>query len=266
MPTSTVILHGWSDCSDSFVEMRKFLSKAGVTPISEIYYADYESREDHITFDDVIDGLNDEFHRRGFITRDGRKKRDLNVVVHSTGGLVIRHWIHQHYQRNSDRLDDCPVKRLVMLAPANFGSPLAHRGKSFLGSLFKGRWKIGDLLEVGRHMLDGLELASPYQWELAHRDLLIGADRRPYHQNSGTPPHHAHDHGVPRPTPRGNAVARMELMRNPGRGAPASTVPHCAGAPCGLRDGADMHRYSDFGSYTHPWTTANSSVFPRNTS
>ncbi len=132
MPTSTVILHGWSDCSDSFVEMRKFLSKAGVTPISEIYYADYESREDHITFDNVIDGLNDEFHRR------------------------------------------------------------------------------------------------------------------PYHQNSGTPPHHAHDHGVPRPTPRGNAVARMELMRNPGRGAPASTVPHCAGAPCGLRDGADMHRYSDF--------------------
>lgn len=62
-----------------------------------------------------------------------------------------------------------------MLAPANFGSPLAHRGKSFLGSLFKGRWKIGDLLEVGRHMLDGLELASPYQWDLAHRDLLVDA-------------------------------------------------------------------------------------------
>jgi hypothetical protein len=86
---------------------------------------------------------------------------------------VIRHWIHQHYRRNGDRIQDCPVKRVVMLAPANFGSPLAHRGKSFLGSLFKGRWKIGDLLEVGRNLLDGLELASPYQWELAHRDLLI---------------------------------------------------------------------------------------------
>jgi hypothetical protein len=173
VPQSTVILHGWSDCSDSFVDMKKFLSKAGVAHVSEIFYADYESREDHITFDDVIDGLNDEFYRRGFISRDGRKKHDLNVIVHSTGGLVIRHWIHQHYRRNVDRIADCPIKRLVMLAPANFGSPLAHRGKSFLGSLFKGRWKIGDLLEVGRNLLDGLELASPYQWELAHRDLLI---------------------------------------------------------------------------------------------
>lgn len=173
MAASTVLLHGWSDCSESFVDMKRFLARSGVAPVSEIYYADYESREDHVTFDDVIDGLNDEFHRRGFIHRDGRRKQELNVVVHSTGGLVIRHWIHQHYRRHGNRIDECPVKRVVMLAPANFGSPLAHRGKSFLGSLFKGRWKIGDLLEVGRHLLDGLELASPYQWELAHRDLLI---------------------------------------------------------------------------------------------
>lgn len=173
MAQSTVILHGWSDCSESFVHMKSFLANAGVEPVSEIYYADYESREDHLTFDDVVDGLNDEFYRRGFIARDGKKKRDLNVIVHSTGGLVIRHWINEHYYRNGNRIADCPVKRIVMLAPANFGSPLAHRGKSFLGSLFKGRWKIGDLLEVGRNLLDGLELASPYQWELAHRDLLV---------------------------------------------------------------------------------------------
>ena len=173
MTQSTVILHGWSDCSDSFKKMKAFLATRRVGPVSEIYYADYESREDHLTFDDVIDGLNDEFYRRGFITRAGKKKRDLNVIVHSTGGLVIRHWIHQYYRRGGDRIADCPVKRLVMLAPANFGSPLAHRGKSFLGSLFKGRWKIGDLLEVGRNLLEGLELASPYQWELAHRDLLV---------------------------------------------------------------------------------------------
>src|SRR5690606_38581686 len=110
MPQSTVILHGWSDCSESFVAMKAFLARNGAGPVSEIYYADYESREDHLTFDDVIDGLNDEFYRRGFITRDGKKKRDLNVIVHSTGGLVIRHWIHQHYRRHGDRIADCPVK------------------------------------------------------------------------------------------------------------------------------------------------------------
>jgi pimeloyl-ACP methyl ester carboxylesterase len=173
MPDFTVIIHGWSDCSESFRDIKRFLVEQGVGNVRTIYYGDYESREDNITFNDVADGLNDEFRRRGFIDAEGKKLCDLNVIVHSTGGLVIRHWLWRYYARDGNRIADCPVKRLVMLAPANFGSPLAHRGKSFLGSLFKGRWKIGDFLEVGRQLLEGLELASPYQWELAHRDLLV---------------------------------------------------------------------------------------------
>ncbi|MFD2405116.1 hypothetical protein ACFSVK_03850 [Azorhizophilus paspali] len=39
--------------------------------------------------------------------------------------------------------------------------------------MVKGRWKVGDFLEVGQKILDSLELASPFQWELAHRDLLV---------------------------------------------------------------------------------------------
>jgi len=174
MPTKTVIIHGWSDCSDSFVDLKKYLIKEGVGDVDTIYYADYESREDNVTFDDVIDGLNDRFIEEGFIDADGTAKHDLNIIVHSTGGLVIRHWIARYYLGTKPRLAACPVKRIVMLAPANFGSPLAHRGKSFLGELFKGRWKIGDFLEVGRNLLDGLELGSPYQWALAHADLLSG--------------------------------------------------------------------------------------------
>jgi len=168
----TVLVHGWSDCSASFRKMKQFLVASGVGTVKTVYYADYESREDHLTFADVADGLQDRFREEGFVGPDGRKRCDLNVVVHSTGGLVIRHWIWRYYLRENRPLSDCPVRRLVMLAPAHFGSPPAHRGKSFLGSLFKGRWKIGDFLEVGRQLLEGLELASPYQWELAHRDLL----------------------------------------------------------------------------------------------
>jgi hypothetical protein len=178
MAAITVIIHGWSDCSDSFAQLKRFLQASGVGGVKEILYADYESREDHITYNDVIDGLNDQFIAHGIIDPDGKKRVDLNVIVHSTGGLVIRQWIHHYYIASGDRIRDCPVKRIVMLAPANFGSPLAHRGKSFLGSLFKGRWKLGDLLEVGRRLLDGLELASPHQWLLAHRDLLVD---RPYY-------------------------------------------------------------------------------------
>lgn len=167
--THTLIIHGWSDCSGSFVEMKKRLKENGIGTVDTILYADYESREDNITFNDVVDGLQSRLIEKELINPDGTKKVDLNIVIHSTGGLVVRHWLWRYY---SDRIEDCPVKRIVMLAPANFGSPLAHRGKSFLGRLVKGRWKVGDFLEVGRRLLDGLELGSPYQWQLAHRDLF----------------------------------------------------------------------------------------------
>ncbi|MDP2496405.1 MAG: hypothetical protein Q8W44_00295 [Candidatus Palauibacterales bacterium] len=167
MADTTLILHGWSDCSESFRSLESFLVEEGVGEVESIYYADYESREDAITYEDVVGGLDDELRRRGLLDERGRGSFD--VVVHSTGGMVIRHWIWRYY---GHRIDDCPVENLVMLAPANFGSPLAHRGKSLLGRVFGGRWKIGDMLEVGRRLLDGLELGSAHQWELAHRDLL----------------------------------------------------------------------------------------------
>jgi len=173
MSEVTLIMHGWSDCSLSFQHLKRHLIKQGIGKVDTVLYADYESREDNITFDDVIDGLNDQMHKQGIIDLNGKKLREINVIVHSTGGLVIRHWIWRYYFKDRNRIAECPVRRLIMLAPANFGSPLAHRGKSFLGTLFKGRWKIGDFLEVGRKLLAGLELASPYQWQLAHKDLFI---------------------------------------------------------------------------------------------
>ncbi|MFQ5599844.1 MAG: esterase/lipase family protein [Candidatus Krumholzibacteriia bacterium] len=180
MAEVTLIIHGWSDSSHSFRRMKDFLVANRVGTVDSIQYADYESREDNITFNDVVDGLHDRMVEKGFITRDGRKLVDLNVVVHSTGGLIIRHFIWRYWHRDGDRLEECPVRRLVMLAPANFGSPLAHRGKSFFGSLIKGRKGLDDFLETGRQLLDGLELGSSYQWELAHRDLLT---RRPLYSS-----------------------------------------------------------------------------------
>jgi len=168
-----LIIHGWSDSSKSFEGLKKALVKSGLGRVEDIYFGDYESREDNMTFHDIVDGLNDEMIKWGFIDQQGKKRCHLNVIVHSTGGLVVRHWLWRYYYRDAERLGDCPVKRIVMLAPANFGSPLAHRGKSFLGSLFKGRWKVGDLFETGKQILSGLELASAYQWSLAHHDLFI---------------------------------------------------------------------------------------------
>jgi len=165
----TLIIHGYSDCSASFKGVKEMLVRNNINSPDDIYFVDYESREDDLNFDEISRALQNRLKQRGLIGESGERTQDLNVIVHSTGGLVLRDWIRKYYGKDPDA---CPVRRIVMLAPANFGSPLAHRGKSLLGSLVKGRWKVGDFLEVGEQLLSGLELASPFQWELAHHDLF----------------------------------------------------------------------------------------------
>ncbi|MDX2190619.1 MAG: alpha/beta hydrolase [Bacteroidota bacterium] len=172
MSTKTLIIHGWSDNSKSFNPVKTFLLQNGMEATS-IYFADYQSREDNLTFNDIADGLNDQMIENGLISPEGNSEFELNVIVHSTGGLVIRYWIWKYYFSKGNNLLICPIKKLIMLAPANFGSPLAAGGKSLLGQLFKGQKDIQNPFEVGKKILDGLELASPFQWDLAHKDLLI---------------------------------------------------------------------------------------------
>jgi len=164
-----LIVHGYSDCSASFIGVRDMLVRSKIASAKDIYFVDYESRADDLDFEEISRALQNRLKQKQLIADNGDKLEDINVIVHSTGGLVLRHWVKKYYGDDPER---CPVRRVVMLAPANFGSPLAHRGKSFLGSLVKGRWKVGDLFEVGQLLLDGLELASPFQWQLAHQDLF----------------------------------------------------------------------------------------------
>ena len=92
----------------------------------------------------------------------------MDAIVHSTGALVIRDWLQRHYTPSR-----VPIKRLLMLAPANFGSPLAHKGRSFIGRVWKGfitKRPEGEPFATGTQILKGLELASPYTWRLAERD------------------------------------------------------------------------------------------------
>jgi len=171
--TRILIVHGWSDCSKSFVTLKLYLVSLGIGEVESVFYVDYESREDNMTYEDIIEGLNNQLIERRLVRNDGTSDYDLKIIVHSTGGLVVRHWLWRYYfhTRRMEK-DKCPVTNLVMLAPANFGSPLAQMGKSFIGGLVKGRWKVGDLLETGKRILHGLELGSAYQWKLAHRDLI----------------------------------------------------------------------------------------------
>jgi len=76
MGATTLIIHGWSDCSASFVDMKKRLIERGVGEVDTILYGDYESREDNITFNDVIDGLNEQMIEKGLIEREKKNIRD----------------------------------------------------------------------------------------------------------------------------------------------------------------------------------------------
>jgi hypothetical protein len=81
--------------------------------------------------------------------------------------LVLRAWLSAYPKRRSR------LKHLIALAPATFGSPLAHKGRSWMGAMFKGNRQPGpDFLEAGDRILSGLELGSRFTWDLAHEDIV----------------------------------------------------------------------------------------------
>lgn len=157
-----ILLHGYSADQESFHRWREILVDQGYDPTT-IHLGDYVSLSNEITIKDIAEGFDRALRERAGL-KNGEK---FDAIVHSTGGLVIREWLATYGSRQKR------LKRLVALAPANFGSPLAHRGQSWLASVFKGNRVPGpDFMETGHRVLSGLELGSRYTWELAERDLL----------------------------------------------------------------------------------------------
>jgi hypothetical protein len=137
------------------------LANALNRPLDVINLADWVSLNDDVTCIDLAMAMHQAWQK----LRGHAKPRSHDVLVHSTGALVVRDWMTRHYQPGT-----VPVKRFVQLAPANFGSPLAHKGRSVLGRIVKGGF--GNRFQTGTQLLKGLELASPYTWKLAERDLF----------------------------------------------------------------------------------------------
>jgi hypothetical protein len=155
-----VIIHGWSDSSVSFKNLAQLLLAQTGRNAQLVNLADYISMDDEITFDDLTTTLERAWRRCGLPITPGA----VDVIVHSTGGLIIRDWLTRFYMPTT-----APIKHLLMLAPANFGSQLAHKGRAFFGRILKG-FNSEKLFEVGEKLLKGLELASPYSRQLALRD------------------------------------------------------------------------------------------------
>jgi pimeloyl-ACP methyl ester carboxylesterase len=159
MQNPVIIIHGWSDSAHSFKYLSSYLNSRGFNAV-DVWLADYISLEDDVRVEDVAKMM------EHVINQMHSPAAKYDLIVHSTGGLVAREWISTFYK---GRVNECPVQRLIMLAPANFGSKLATLGQSMLGRVLKG-WD--NWFQTGKMMLDDLELASLYQWHLAQKDLF----------------------------------------------------------------------------------------------
>jgi len=157
-----VFVHGWSVTNtNTYGGLPAALSKnapAGADiRVEHLYLGKYVSFADEINVDDIARGMQHAVNSE-IIPKLAKGER-FSCITHSTGGPVVRKWIDIFFK---DRLDHCPLRHLVMLAPANHGSALAQLGK---GRLSRMKFFIGGV-EPGAGVLDWLELGSDQSWEL----------------------------------------------------------------------------------------------------
>ena len=188
MPRPIVLIHGYSANSTVFGEWEKILEshcKNRDIEVIVIHTASYKSLTNEITIKDIAEA----FDR---VLRSYIKDEEFDAIVHSTGMLVIRAWLTTYaYAANVNRRSR--LKHLIGLAPATFGSPLAHKGRSWLGSVITGNKILGpDFLEAGNLILDNLELGSRFTWDLAHLDLIGSAQNKPKNE-----PYYGEDNKTP---------------------------------------------------------------------
>jgi hypothetical protein len=156
-----ILIHGYSDKGASFRLWAEKLRERGVDA-EQISICNYISLNNEVTIPDIAEGLARAAEYHGWDPHD-----EFDAVVHSTGMLVVRAWLANNPSRRKY------LKHLVGLAPATWGSPLAHMGRSWLGSVVRGNKQFGpDFLNAGNRVLDALELGSKFTWDLAHRDLV----------------------------------------------------------------------------------------------
>ena len=162
-----VLVHGYSDSAAGFDAWREII-KGWDRPVRDIYVGNYVSLTNEVTIKDLAEGFDRALAREAGLAANV----EFDAIVHSTGMLVVRSWLNRDPDPDGKQRR-ARLKHLIALAPATNGSPLAHKGRSWLGSIFKGGKNPGpDFLEAGDEILFGLELASRFTWDLAHDDLI----------------------------------------------------------------------------------------------
>jgi hypothetical protein len=167
MPRPLLLIHGYSADGLDFTNLYWALVDRKIE-VKLLNVGNYISLNNEITIEDIAEGM-----QRAIDLTELNTSEEFDAIVHSTGMLVMRAWLaHQKIAPGKNqRLKQ--LKHLIGLAPATWGSPQAHKGRTWLGALVKGNKTPGpDFLNAGNLVLDGLELGSRFTWDLAHADLL----------------------------------------------------------------------------------------------
>jgi hypothetical protein len=181
-----LLIHGYSADWKAFLPWKAALSAAGIAT-ETISVGNYVTLNNEVTIKDLGEAFDRALRMTKFAEGIPGDGWTFDAVVHSTGMLVLRQWLTSDpYPPSDERSRVRRLKHLVGLAPATFGSPQAKKGRSWLGALVKGNHDLGpDFLNAGDMVLDGLELASKYTWDLAHKDMVGPTPL--YDKGDGTP-------------------------------------------------------------------------------
>lgn len=112
-----VFLHGFAGGKETYGRIPELLSAAGHA-VHDLHLGEYRTSRPELGVDDYADLLEQQ-------VRAGALGRTFDMVVHSTGALVVRAWLSRYYRPD----EDSGLRRFIMAAPANNGSRLAHWGE-----------------------------------------------------------------------------------------------------------------------------------------
>ena len=103
-----VIIHGWSDNSDSFQNLAKRLKRETSRPVEEVWLSDYVSMDNDVKLADIAIAM-----QRAWEAKDMPiLPNSIDAIIHSTGGLVIRLWMQRFY---TDKGLNPPIQNLSLI-------------------------------------------------------------------------------------------------------------------------------------------------------
>ena len=109
-----ILLHGLNRSHSSMQTLAEHLNKAEYQTINFQYASGRAGIGDHaLALQNIIDELGDEV-------------TEINFVAHSLGNIVVRHYLHNARDEETENEGDARINRMVMLAPPNQGSRMAR--------------------------------------------------------------------------------------------------------------------------------------------